>query len=194
MLPLVRITPPVIAQAQPTMIREIQLRGIDISAQIVEGRRKQVLDDGHQHVRDIRADEHFLLETRAVGLADAGLVVGFLDLAFDVGEDLFELLDFERAALDDVFEGLEGRQIVGAGAVLLRVGLLEGAVRGAAEAAEAAAVVFEEGAGGRDHDEGEGGGVEGVDLRGVSLQSKDGDRGRRLCLFAPRSPCCPIGS
>ncbi len=160
MVPLIRITTPIIAQAQPTMIRKIQSSGIDIVAQIVQRRSKQMLHDGHQHAWYLGRDEHFTLEPGTVGVAGAGGLVRALDFAFDVREDLLELLHFDRAAVDDVFETAEGCGVVADGV------RLQAAVGGAAETPEAAAVVFEEGAGGGDHHEGEGGGVEVVDWEG----------------------------
>lgn len=140
------------------MIGEIQSSRIDLVAEIVEGGGQQVLDDGHQHVWEVGANEHLFLEPGPLRLAGAGLLVRFLDLALDVGEDLLELFDAEGAALNDVLEALEGLEVW---VLRLRLGALVG---WAAEAAKAAAVVFEKRAGGGDHDEGEGGGVEIADL------------------------------
>lgn len=154
----IRIRAPIIAQAEPAVVGEIQGRWVNVDTEIIQGGGQQMLDDGHQDVRDVGADEHFFLEPGTIRLAGAGLLVRFLDLALDVGEDLFELFDAQRAALNDVLETSERLEV---GILRLRLGALVG---WAAEAAEAAAVVFEEGTGGGDHDEGQGGGVEVTDL------------------------------
>lgn len=103
----IRIGTPIIAQAEPAVVSEIKGGGVDLIAEIVDGGGQQVLDDGHQDVRDVGANEHFFLKPGSVRFAGAGLLVRFLDLALDVGEDLLELSDAERAAFDDVLEALE---------------------------------------------------------------------------------------
>ncbi len=107
MFALIRIGTPIIAQAEPAVIGEIQGGGVNLVAEIVDGGGQQVLDDGHQDVRDVGADEHFFLEPGSVRVAGVGLLVRLLDLALDVGEHLLELFDAERAAFDDVLEAPE---------------------------------------------------------------------------------------
>ena len=187
MFALIGVSAPIIAQAEPAVIGEIQGGRIDVGAEIVEGGCEQMLDDRHQDVGDVGTNEHFFLESGTVRVAGATLLVCFLDLALDVGEDLFKKFDAEGAALDDVLETLEGLEV---GVIRL---CLRALVGGAAEAAESAAVVFQEGAGGGNHDEEKGGGVEVVYLVVVQLQAQ-GQRQKDapFCSTKSLSPQRPL--
>lgn len=143
----------IVRERQPRIIRKVHGGRIELLSQLRQGAGEEVLERRGQHAGQGGADEHVLLDEGAVGVADGAGAVGAADGAVEVAQQPVE----ERHPDGRRLHARQDRAVIlplwVAGA-----GRLQAERGDAAEEAEPAQGLAEDGAGQAGEEDGEGAG------------------------------------